>query len=72
MRRLIYQSLIWTEFVRHQPRGLGSPFNPKRLKRQPDALVDCVGRNAELDRDFLGGKMLVNQAETIKLTRGES
>lgn len=72
VRRLIYQTLIWAKLSRHQTRGLRPALNPEDLEREADALVDGVRGNTELDRNFLGREMLVDQAEAIELARGKS
>jgi hypothetical protein len=67
VRRLMYQSLIWSAVLRDHAGRLGSPLNAQDLQRAADALVDGMGRNPELCGDFLGRKMLVDQAQTIEL-----
>jgi hypothetical protein len=56
VRRLMYQSLIWFAVLRHEARGMGPAQDSERLQGLPDALVDGMRRDSELDRDFLGRK----------------
>jgi hypothetical protein len=63
----MYQPLIWAAVLRDDARCLRSPLDAEDCKRLPDPLVDRVGRNSELGRDFLGAEMLVDEAEAIEL-----
>jgi len=54
VRRLMYQSLIWAAVLRDEPRRLGAPLDAENLQRLADSLVDRVGGNAQLARDFFG------------------
>jgi hypothetical protein len=54
VRRLMYQSLIWSAVLRDETSGLSTPLDAEDLKRLADALVDGVRRDIELGRDFLG------------------
>jgi hypothetical protein len=67
VRRLMYQSLIWTSVLRDDARGLGAPFDTKDSKGLANALVDRVRRDVELGRDFLGGQKLVDEAKAVEL-----
>ena len=67
VRRLMYQSLIWPVDLRYHARRLRSAFHTKHMKRAANSLVDCVGRDSELDGDFLGGQMLVDKEQGIEL-----
>jgi hypothetical protein len=68
VRRLMYQSLIWPAVLGDDPGRLGPPLDAEDLQRLADALVDRMRRNVELRRDLLRIQMLVDEAETIKLS----
>ena len=70
VRRLMYQTLIWTTVLSDQPGGLRAAFDTKNLQRFTNPLVDRVRRNIELDRDLFRRPMLVDETQAIKLTRG--
>jgi hypothetical protein len=70
VRRLMYQPLIWPAVASDQAGGLSAPFDAEGLERLTDALIDGMRRDVELDRDFLGGQMLVDKAKAIELTGG--
>ena len=53
--------------MRDEARGLGAAFDAQDLQRLADALVDRVRRNLQLGRDFLGRKVLVDEAQAIEL-----
>ncbi|MDQ3245681.1 MAG: hypothetical protein M3Q52_02070 [Pseudomonadota bacterium] len=53
VRRLMYQTLIWTVELSNEPSGLGAPLNAERVQGAANALIDGVRRDPELDRDFL-------------------
>jgi hypothetical protein len=72
VRRLMYQSLIWPFHLRHDPGSLGTPLHAENGERLADALVDGVVRDAELGRDLLRAQMLVDEKETVELSRAES
>ena len=55
VRRLMYQSLIWPNLLRYQPRRLRTTLDPQDMEGAADALIDRMGRNTELDCDLLGG-----------------
>jgi len=42
------------------------------LERDPDALVDSMGGNAELDRNFLRRKMLIDEPQAVELPLRQS
>ena len=67
MRRLMYQPLIWAAVAGDEAGGLGPAFDPQDVERAADALVDGVGRDVELGRDFLGRQMLRDQPQAIEL-----
>jgi hypothetical protein len=69
VRRLMYQTLIWSAHPRDETRCLRTAVDAEDLQRAANALVDGMGRNIELDRDFLGRQMLVDQAQAIELAR---
>ena len=71
VRRLMYQSLIWSTVLGDHARRLGPPFHSKRLQRVADSLVYCVGRDAKLDGDLLGREVLVDQSQAIELAGGQ-
>ena len=73
IRRLMYQPLIWLLALggrgqRDDPRRFAALFDAEHLQRLADALVDRMGGNAKLERDFLGRQMLVDQLEALPLT----
>src|SRR6476659_7818060 len=72
LRRLMYQSLIWLSVLDHEARRLGAALDTEDLQRLADPLVDCVRRNAELDRDLFRVAMLVDEQETVELTRRQA
>jgi hypothetical protein len=72
VRRLMYQSLIWSGILRDNARGLRPAFDPEDVKRAADALVDGMRRNAQLDGDFLGRRMLVDEPQAIELSGAQS
>lgn len=63
----MYQPLIWPADLRHQARGLGPPLDAQDMQGAANALIDGVRRNIELDGDFLGRKVQVDQAQAIEL-----
>lgn len=63
----MYQPLIWPAHLRHQARGLGSAVDAQDMQRSSNSLIDCVWRNVQLDGDFLGRKVQVDQAQAIEL-----
>jgi hypothetical protein len=67
VRRLMYQTLIWPADLRHQARRLSPAVDAQDLQCATDALVDGMWRNIELDRDFLGRQMLVDEAQAVEL-----
>jgi hypothetical protein len=71
VRRLMYQSLIWSFYLGDDARRLRAPLDPEDRERLADALVDGVRRNLELGSDFLGGKMLVDEEQAVQLAGGE-
>jgi hypothetical protein len=71
VRRLMYQSLIWSADLRHESRGLGAAVDAQDLQGAAEPLVDGVRRDVELDRDFLGRHVLVDQTQTIELARAQ-
>jgi hypothetical protein len=66
----MYQALIWPRGVPGDHASCLRPaFHPQDLKRLADSLIDGVRRDFQLAGDFLGGKMLVDEAEAIQLAR---
>jgi hypothetical protein len=63
----MYQSLIWLAVLLDEARRLAAPRDPQDMKRLPDPLVDRVGGNPELDRDFLRRQMLRDELQTVEL-----
>jgi hypothetical protein len=61
VRRLMYQSLIWSMHLPDHACRLRTAFDAKYLQGSADALVDGMGRDPELEGDFLGRPMLVDQ-----------
>jgi hypothetical protein len=68
VRRLMYQSLIWPAHLRDHPRRLRPAFHAKHVQGAANSLIDRVRGNTEFDCDFLGGQMLVDEQQAIKLT----
>ena len=60
VRRLMYQSLIWTSLTGDETRGLAAALDAEDLERAPDALIDRMRRNSELGGDFFGREMVVD------------
>ncbi|HEU4876256.1 MAG TPA: hypothetical protein VFT07_00230 [Sphingomicrobium sp.] len=59
IRRLMYQPLIWLlafggRGQRHDPRCFAALFDAQNLQRLANPLVDRMGGNAKVERDFLG------------------
>jgi hypothetical protein len=71
VRRLMYQSLIWTRMLGDEARGLGAALDSQDLESAANALVDRVRRDVELGRNFLGRKVLVDQPKAIELPGAE-
>jgi hypothetical protein len=65
----MYQSLIWLLVLGDDARCLRAPLDAEDRQRLADALVDRMGRDVKLDRDFLGIQMLIDEQETVELTR---
>ena len=68
MRRLMYQTLIWTAVASDEAGGMGATLHAKDLEGSADALIDGMWRNSELGRDFFGGQVLIDEAQAIQLT----
>ncbi len=43
VRRLMYQSLIWSAVLGNQARGLGPPLDAQHLQGAADSLIDGMG-----------------------------
>jgi len=71
VRRLMYQSLIWSGILRDDARGLRPAFDPEDVKRAADSLVDGVRRDAEPAGDFLRRLVLDQEIEHLPLLVGE-
>jgi hypothetical protein len=67
----MYQSLICAGVLRDDPRCLSASLDAEDAKRLTDALVHGVRRDMEFGRDFLGGEVPVDQAQTVELTPSE-
>jgi len=67
VRRLMYQSLIWLGVVGHEPGRLRTASDAESLERLPDALVDGMRGDSQLDRNFLRRQMLSDEAQAIEL-----
>jgi hypothetical protein len=72
VRRLMYQSLIWSAVLRNQPRRLSAALHAQDCKRLADALVDRVRRNVELGRNLLGREVLVDEAKAVQLALAQA
>jgi hypothetical protein len=68
MRRLMYQTLIWPAHLRDESRRLGPALHLQDLESAADTLVDGVGGDVQLDRNFFRRQMLVDEPKTIQLT----
>ncbi|MEO6360050.1 MAG: hypothetical protein ABIO43_05685 [Sphingomicrobium sp.] len=62
VRRLMYQSLIWSAVLGDETSGMRAALNAENLQRPADALIDRVGRNSEFRGNFLGREVLVDKA----------
>jgi hypothetical protein len=71
VRRLMYQSLIWALVLGHDPRRLRTALDAEDRQCLADALVDSVGRNAELGRNLLRIEMLIDEQQAIELAAAE-
>jgi hypothetical protein len=75
IRRLMYQTLMWARVEAESARrvardhagGLSAPLDAEDVQGAANALVDGMRGNVELGGDFLGRKMLLNQAQAIEL-----
>ena len=67
VRRLMYQSLIWSSDLRNDPSSLRAPLDAENLERMANALVYGMRRNVELGGDFLRRQELVDEKEAIEL-----
>jgi len=67
VRRLMYQSLIWSLMAGYDPRRLRTAFYPEDSKGLSNALVDGVRGDMKLRRDFLGTEVPVDEQETVEL-----
>jgi hypothetical protein len=65
----MYQPLIWAAVLGDEAGGLGAAFDAENLERLANALIDGVGRNSQLDGDFLRREMFGDKPQTIKLAR---
>lgn len=67
----MYQTLICGIVERNsrgnQSRRLAATFHAKLFQRDADALIDGVGADPQLGRDFLAVVMLVNQQQAFDL-----
>jgi len=68
----MYQTLIWAAVVGDEASSLAAPLDPKDVERPADALVDGMRGDMELVGDLLGGKVLVDQQQAIKLSRAQT
>jgi hypothetical protein len=68
MRRLMYQPLICLSLAADQASSLRTPLDLENMQCAADPLVDSMRRNVELDRDFLGRKMLVDESQAVELS----
>ena len=71
VRRLMYQPLIWPCGLRYQAGRLRPPLDLQDLQRTSNALVDGVRGYIQLERDFFGRQMLVDQTQAVELTRAQ-
>jgi hypothetical protein len=71
VRRLMYQTLIWAAVLGDQACSLVAPGNTKNPKGLADPLIDGVGRDLELCRDFLRRQELVDEPQAVDLARGK-
>jgi hypothetical protein len=67
VRRLMYQPLIWLAVLRDDAGGMLPPRNAEHVQCLADTLIHGVRRDSELDRNLLGGEMLVDEAQAIEL-----
>jgi hypothetical protein len=72
VRRLMYQSLIWSAVLRDDAGRLRPPLDAENLKRLSDPLIHRVRRDPELGRDLLRAQMLVDESKAIQLPRRQS
>ena len=54
VRRLMYQSLICSVHLRNHARRLRTALDAEDMQGAANPLVDGMGRDAELDGNFLG------------------
>src|SRR4030095_14927270 len=67
VRRLMYQTLIWSLHLRDHARCLRTAIDAQHMQGAANALVDGVRGNAEFDGDFLGGHMMIDEQQAIEL-----
>lgn len=71
VRRLMYQSLIWSAVLRDHPCGLAAPLNLEDRQGLANTLVDCVRRDLQPGGDLFRTQVLINKAQTVELTGRE-
>jgi hypothetical protein len=71
VRRLMYQSLIWCPHLGDQARRLAPALDSEDLECPADPLIDGMRGDSELDRNFLGGQVLVDKQQAIQLPLAE-
>jgi hypothetical protein len=72
VRRLMYQSLIWSLVLGNDPGRLRAPLDAEDGESLADALVDRMRRDVELGRNFLGAEMLIDEQEAIELASSKT
>jgi hypothetical protein len=72
VRRLMYQTLIWSAALRHDARGLGAAVDSQDMEGLADPLVDGVAGDVELARDLLGREVFVDELQAVELPRAQA
>jgi len=67
VRRLMYQSLIWSAVGGDEAGSLRAPFDAEDLKGTANSLIDGVRRDAELCGNLLGRQVLIDETQAIEL-----
>ncbi|HEX6661668.1 MAG TPA: hypothetical protein VF067_07355 [Sphingomicrobium sp.] len=71
VRRLMYQTLIRAGVLGDDARSLAATLDSEGMESAPNALVDGVRRDVELGRDLLRRQMLIDEEQTVELSRAQ-
>jgi len=71
VRRLMYQTLIWSAVLGDEASSLSAALDAERMKRLADALINRVRRDSQLARNLLGIEVLIDQPKAVELPFGQ-